>query len=162
MSFSPHRLRRGEWLAGTGAVVLLVSMFLLSWYGPTSTLSRAAGGSGLSSSANAWHTLTTARWVMLITIVLALALAYFQGARRSPAVPVSLSVFVTVFALITVVILIDRVLIDPPGGDLAEAKAGAYIGLLSAIVMLLGGFFSMRDEGIHHHDGPQEIERLRV
>ena len=76
--------------------------------------------------------------------------------------PVSLSVFVSVFALITVLILIDRVLIDPPGGDLAEAKAGAYIGLLSAVVMLVGGFFSMRDEGIHHRDAPQEIEKLQV
>ena len=159
MSFAPHRLRRGEWLAGLGAVVLLLSMFLLTWYGPTGTLSPTAS---LSPSANGWQALTTARWVMLITIVLALALACLQGARRSPAVPVSLSVFVTVFALITVVILIDRVLIDPPGGDLAEAKAGAYIGLLSAVVMLVGGFFSMRDEGIHHHDAPQEIEKLQV
>lgn len=42
------------------------------------------------------------RWLLLLTVGCALALIYFQAARRAPAVPVTLSALVTVLALFTV------------------------------------------------------------
>ena len=141
MDFNPSRLRRGEVLAAAGAVLLLVFMFAGNWYG---TGANAHTG---------WEALTTLRWLLVVTIVAALALTFTQITRRAPAIPVSLSVIVTVLGIITVLALIYRVLIDAP----AHEQAAAYLGLLSAVGLAYGAYLSLRQEGILRRDGPQEI-----
>jgi hypothetical protein len=156
MGIDFSRLRPGEIIAGASGVLLLVFMFVLPWYDVKSTL-------GVSTRLNGWHALTHLRWLMIVTVIAALALAYFQAARRAPAIPVTLSVIVTVLALLTVLLLIYRVLINVPGGDgLVDVRAGAYLGLLSALALLYGGFASMRQEGISPSDAPTEIETIRA
>jgi type II secretory pathway component PulM len=145
MDFDPSRLRRGEVLAGVGAVLLLVFMFAGTWYGR---------GSG---SRTGWQALTDLRWLLAVTIVCALALTITQATRRSPAVPVTLSVIVTVLGLITVLALVFRVLIDAP----AHEQVSAYLGLLSALVLAYGGYASMRQEGIATRDAPADIPVIR-
>ena len=143
MSFDLRRLRRGEWLVALSAIVLLVSMFALAWfgsYGPTS----------------GWDVLIHERWFILLTIALALALVVTQATRRSPAVPVSLSVIVFVIALINLAWLFYRVVISVP----ADQQAGAWIGLVSAAGIVVGAFLSMREEGISERDAPAEIETV--
>jgi hypothetical protein len=162
MDFDPSRLSRAELLVGAGAVVLLASMFFLEWYGfggqPAPT-----GPLGSSTSVNGWYALTTIRWLELVTIVCALWLAYLQASRRAPALPVSLSVIVTVLAFLTSLALLYRVLINEPGPDsLVEQKPGAFVGLLAAIVIVYGGYRSMRQEGIADKDAPAEIETVRL
>jgi len=137
----PSRLRRGELLAAVGAVLLLVFMLAGKWYG-----SGAHARTG-------WEALTTLRWLLVVTIVAALALAFTQVTRQAPAIPVTLSVIVTVLGIITVLALIYRVLINAP----AHEQAGAYLGLLSAVALAYGAFLSLRQEGIARRDGPQEI-----
>jgi hypothetical protein len=141
MHFDPSRLRRGEVLAAAGAVALIVFMFAGNWYG------HGAG------SRTGWQALTDLRWLVVVTIVCALALAITQATRRAPAVPVTLSVIVTVLGVITVLALIYRVLIDAP----AQEQAFAYLGLLSALVLAYGGYRSMRQEGIACRDAPADI-----
>jgi hypothetical protein len=163
MEFNPSRLRKGEWIVGAGGIVLLASMFLLKWYGLTGTVAPQAEHLGFPTALNGWHGLTTLRWFMLVTIIVSLALAYFQAARRSPAVPVSLSVIVFAVALITLIALIYRVLINEPGPDsLIDQKAGAYIGLIATLAIVSGGYLSMREEGVRAADGPGEIETIRL
>ena len=163
MDLDPARLRKGELIVGAGAVVLLASMFALSWYGLNSVLAPTAARLGASVTVNGWDGLTHLRWLMLITIVVALALVFFQVTRRAPAVPVTFSVIVTVFALITTLALIYRVLINPPGsGNAIDQKAGAFVGLVAAVVILVGGYLSMRQEGILERDGPGEIETISL
>ncbi|HTX10920.1 MAG TPA: hypothetical protein VME22_20015 [Solirubrobacteraceae bacterium] len=145
MDFHPSRLRRGEVLAGVGAVLLLVFMLGLDWYGQG------------DHSLTGWQALTDVRWLLIVTIVCALALTITQATRRSPAVPATLSVIVTVLGLITVLALIYRVLIDP----LSHEQAGAYLGLLSALVLAYGGYESLRQEGIATRDAPLEIPVIR-
>jgi hypothetical protein len=147
MDFDPSRLRHGEVLAGVGAVLLLVFMFAGDWFGNGTHPPPRTG----------WQALTDLRWLVAVTIVCALALTITQATRRSPAVPVTLSVIVTVLGLITVLALIYRVLIDPP----AHEQAFAYLGLLSALVLAYGGYASMRQEGIAERDGPGEIPVIR-
>ncbi|HET6870288.1 MAG TPA: hypothetical protein VFH80_30530 [Solirubrobacteraceae bacterium] len=145
MDLDPGRLRRGELLAGTGAVLLLVFLLAGKWYGH---------GSGARTG---WEALTSLRWLLLVTIAAALALVAAQVARRSPAIPVTLSMIVTVLGLITVLALVYRVLIDPP----AHEQAGAFLGLLSAIGVAYGGYLSLREEGIARRDAPSEIPIVR-
>src|SRR4051794_3735838 len=102
MDIELSRLRLGEVVAGLGGVVLLFSLFVTTWYGTTGPISPTAALLGASTSYNGWHALTDLRWLILITAAAAIALAYFQATRRAPAIPVSLSVVVSVLALLTV------------------------------------------------------------
>jgi hypothetical protein len=145
MDFHPSRLRRGEVLAGVGAVLLLVFMLAVPWYGQG------------DHSLTGWQALTILRWLMSVTIACALALTITQATRRSPAVPATLSVIVTVLGLLTVLALIYRVLIDAP----ADEQAGAYLGLLSALVLAYGGYASLRQEGIATRDARSDIPVIR-
>ena len=94
MGFQRTRLRWPEIVAGVAAAVLLLSMFLLPWYGYKGDLAPIAARLGVSTSQNAWHSLSATRWLLLLTIVAALALVYLQGTRRSPALPATFSLFV--------------------------------------------------------------------
>jgi hypothetical protein len=134
---------------GAGAIVLLASMFLLSWYGPTSL--------------TGWEALTDLRWLLLLTIVASFALCYLQAARRSPALPISFSVIVIVLGVLTALALIYRVLINEPGSDsVVVQKPGAFVGLVSALAIVYGGYRSMREEGVAERDGPQEIKTVKL
>src|SRR5207237_9334281 len=70
-----RRLRLGEIVAGASAALLLVFMFALPWYGLTSNLSETASHEGAPTSWNGWNGLLSLRWLLLVTIVAALALA---------------------------------------------------------------------------------------
>jgi FtsH-binding integral membrane protein len=141
MDLDPARLRRGELLAGTGAVLLLVFLLAGKWYGHG------------DHARTGWEALTVLRWLLVVTIAAALALVVAQIARRSPAIPVTLSLVVTVLGPICVLALIYRVLIDAP----AHEQVGAFLGLLSAIGLAYGGFLSLREEGIARRDAPRDI-----
>lgn len=146
MGFQASRLRRGELLAGAGGIALLLCLLLVPWYGLSGAAARGAQSAGLAATANGWHTLTTLRWLILITVLAAFALVYFQASRRGPALPASLSVIVTVLGTFTSLGLIWRVLISVPGAGAVSARAGAYLGLLCALALAAGGLWSLREE----------------
>src|SRR5205085_4913265 len=100
MHLDPARLRRGEWLAGAGALALLVSLLALPWYAVKAPYRSTASLLGLATAPNGWNSLNHIRWLLVLTILSGLALAYFQAARRAPALPSALSVIVTVLGLI--------------------------------------------------------------
>lgn len=144
MSFRASRMRRGEVIAGAAAIVLLALMFLLPWYGVSGAAARSAQQVGLPTSLDGWHALQTLRWLMLVTIAAGLALAILQGTQRAPALPVSFAVIATVLAAATSLALIYRVLISVPQG--LDQRAGAYLGLFSALALTYGAFRSLRQE----------------
>jgi hypothetical protein len=137
MDFRVSRLRAGEVVAGLSAIALLVLLLVLHWYG----------------SRTGWQSLAHLRWLILVTIACALALTWFQATRRAPAIPVTLSFIVTVLGLATVLWLAYRVIVSSP----AHQHVGAVLGLICACGMLVGGFVSLRQEGIAPRDGPGEI-----
>jgi hypothetical protein len=163
MALDLSRLRRGEWIAGGSALLLLAIVFVLKWYGLKGGLAPAASQLGVATSVNGWNGLTHLRWLMLLTIAASLGLAYLQAARRAPALPVAMSVIVTTLALLTVLGLIYRVLINEPGPDsVVDQKLGAYVGLACAIGILYGAFASTREEGIAQRDAVPVEEVVRV
>jgi hypothetical protein len=158
----PSRLRRGELIAAASAVLLIVLMASLTWYGIKTPLGWTAATLGVPTSFTGWNALTHLRWLVIVTTLAALALAYFQATRRAPAIPACLSVIVVLLGLITLLILAYRVLIDQPGASDVGPRIGAYLGLLSALGILYGGFASLRQEGIRPADGPAEIETVSL
>ncbi len=157
------RLRPGETIAAASGVLLWVFMFVLPWYGVTSTFAPTAAALGVHTRIDGWDALAHVRWLLLVTVLVAFALAYFQATRPAPAIPVTLSVILTVLALLSVLALIYRVIINVPGSDgVLSARVGAYLGLASALGILYGAFLSLREEGIAPQDEPSEIETIRV
>ena len=145
MNLDPARLRRGELLAGTGGVLLLVFLVAGTWSGHHGT------------SRTGWQLLTNLRWLVLVTSVVAIAVALAQVTRRSPAIPVTLSMIVAVLGVITALALVYRVLISPA----APEQGGAILSLISSIALAYGGYLSLREEGIARKDGPGEIPVVR-
>jgi hypothetical protein len=162
MEFDPSRLRRGELIVGASAVALLACMLVLPWYGLSGAAGRTAQALGLPTSLTGWRALTDLRWLMLVTIALALALVVLQATQRAPALPVTMSVIVTVFGSITVIALVYRVLINPPGDSFLSPKAGAYLGLISALGIAYGGYASMRQEGLSAKDVRTDIPAVKL
>jgi hypothetical protein len=148
MEFDPSRLRRGEMLAGASAVLLAVFMVGGKWYG---------AGSGKGGALTGWQALTDLRWLMLVTIIAAVGLVFAQAARRAPAIPVTMSLVVMLLGIVTVLALIYRVLINPP----PRQETGAYLGLLWALGVAVGGYFSLRQEGIARRDERRDIPIVR-
>jgi len=161
--FDPRRLRHGEMIAGTGATILLVTLFALPWYGLTTRLAPTAVMLDARTTLDGWDGLSTIRWLLLITALAGLALAVAQAGRRAPALPVTLSVIVTILGAIATLALVYRVLLNPPGPNgLLDPRAGAYAGLLACAGILFGGIRSMRQEGIAPRDEPAEIPTVRL
>jgi hypothetical protein len=137
MEFIPSRLRRGELIAAASALVLLVLVLVLRCYG----------------SRTAWQTLTGWRWLGLVTVLTAFALAYFQAARRAPALPAVLSTVLTVLALLTALWLAVDVIVVRP----AHERLTAVVELLAACGLFYGAFRSLREEGVLPQDQPADI-----
>jgi hypothetical protein len=143
MRVDPRRLRGGEALAGFGAALMAVALFGLTWYG-------AVPGHG---GRDGWTGATHMRWLLLVALGLGLGLAVAQMACRAPALPASLSVLSTVVALLAVLWLLVRVVIDSS----SHQQAGAWLELLGAVLVLGGSYASLRQEGIAPRDGPQAV-----
>lgn len=94
------------------------------------------GGGLLIASASRGDTPAPLRWLLRATGLSGLALAYFQGARRAPALPAALSVVVTALGWVSALTLIARRL---PGRSTAS--------MLPALLLALGGLASLREEG---------------
>ena len=135
MSLDVRRLRRGEVVAALGGIVLLVVMFSLNWYcaGPVSH--------------DGWQAHAVLRWLMLLTALAALALAFLTATQRTVAVPVTVAVVLTALSALLTLLLAWRVIVDQPGPGSVSVRAGAWLGLLSSAAILLGACWSMRDEG---------------
>jgi hypothetical protein len=136
-------------------------MFLMPWYGVKSPLGATAASLGGATSWDGWNGLTNLRWLVLITILVALALVWLQATRRAPALPVTFGVILIVLDLVTTLALIFRVLIDVPGASsIVERKVGGFVGIGASIAILCGAYLSVREEGLAPGDEHTEVERV--
>jgi hypothetical protein len=148
MELDLRRLRRGEQLAGVGAILLFVFFFFFTWYGVGGDIGRLARAAGVDVSRNGWDGHSVLRWLVMLTIVSALALVFLQATQRTVALPVTLAVITTALAGLTTLLLAYRVVIDEPGPNAyTDVKLGAWLGLLSTALIFYAGYLSMRDEG---------------
>ena len=120
-------------------MLLLAAMLALPWY------------RGPRGSVTGWDGLIHLRWVLLAAVVLALATAVFQVTRPGPAIPVTLTVFATLLGGASTILLIYRVLADPPGGT---RKVGGFVALGAAAAIAYGGWRSLRSDAVPEADSP--------
>ena len=129
------RLRDGDWIAGAGAVALLGAMFL-HWYG--------AG----PFEVTAWQAFDVLDVVLVGLALVPLALVVTQATRRSPAIPVAFSVLTWGGGMVAALLILYRIVNQPGPNDLVDVQAGAWLGLLAALVVAGGGWRSTRNEAM--------------
>ncbi len=138
---APWRPQRGELVSAAGAAVLLGLMFLTEWYG----VDGIPGRSQVSSAENAWHGLTVVRWLMLATILVALGSLLIHATQRDHGAQTETGGVIAVLGTLTAAVLTWRVLIVLPSpAAVVDQKLGAYLGVLSAYAIALGGYDSIR------------------
>lgn len=157
-----NRLRTGERILAVAAIALFIDMFFLKWYGIkglSGNVQSLLNAAGVSTSVNAWHGLSILRWLMLITIALALYTAFVTAADRRPALPVAASVITTAVGLLLAVLVLYRTIINQPGpNDLVSVKFGAYLGLVICLALAYGGWRAMQDEGTTFGDARDQLD----
>src|SRR5947209_10133688 len=128
------------------ALLLLVIMFALEWYGAVG-LPHGAERSGITSAANAWQELTGLRWLMLLTVLVALGAVILHITQRSHGAQTDTGLAVTGLGALSAILLANRVLVDLPApSSVVDAKLGAYLGVLATIGIVIGGYQSIREE----------------
>jgi hypothetical protein len=141
------RLRQGALIAAASAVALGIVMFAMAWYGVDEIPGRVPARMPLAYAVNAWHALSLIRWLMLLTIVVAISSVLLHGSQRQHGAKTDTGAVVAGLGALTAVALIIRVLIVLPSSDsVVDQKLGAYIGLLCAVGIALGGYEQMLEE----------------
>jgi hypothetical protein len=123
-------LRSGELVGAIGGVGLLVAGFL-PWY--------SAGG----VDATAWQAFSVTDIVLAAAAVMGLSVAICVLARILVSYPVAGSSVATGFGALAFVLIVYRV-IDPPGGGGVDVEVGAWLGLVCAAAITLGGYLGMQ------------------
>ena len=83
-----NRLSQGEKIAAGSAIVLFIVMFF-SWFGVPDVAEAVLGAAGVDTSINAWQSFDFIDLILLLTIVVALGVAFLKASGNSvqPAGP---------------------------------------------------------------------------
>ncbi len=137
---------RGELASAGFAVLLLVLMFAVEWFG-VDRLPGRANGIQRETAENAWQALPLLRWLMLATVFVAIGAVILHATQHGHGARNDTGLLVMVFGTVTALLLIYRVLIDLPGtNEIVDQKLGAILGVACAIGIALGGHRSMIEE----------------
>lgn len=143
------RLSTGEKIAGGSAVLLFIFMFF-DWFKV-----EVSGGEGLFSlsvGGSAWEAFSYIDLFLLLTIIVAVAVAVIRLSDALVEPPVSLNAVAAVLGGISVLLILYRI-IDPPGdtgglsGVSIDPALGAFLGLIAAVGIAYGGYRAMQEEG---------------
>ncbi|HEX6601270.1 MAG TPA: hypothetical protein VF030_01380 [Solirubrobacterales bacterium] len=142
------RLSTGEKIAGASAVLLFIFMFF-DWF------KVDVDGNGLFSisvGGSAWEAFSYTDLFLMLTIIVAVAVAVIRLADALVEPPVSLNAVAAVLGGISVLLILYRI-IDPPGDtggvpgvDISPA-IGAFLGLIAAVGIAYGAYRAMQEEG---------------
>jgi hypothetical protein len=124
-------LSLGELVGAVSGLGLLVSSFL-PWY--------SAGG----ENATAWQSFAVIDLVMAAAAVAGLSVVVVVLIGLSVSYPVAGSAVTTLFGGLALILIAYR-LINPPGGADVGREIGAWLGLVAAAGVTLGGYLGMQE-----------------
>jgi hypothetical protein len=129
-------LSSGELVGAVSGLGLLVVSFV-PWY--------SAGG----KNATAWQAFGVIDLLMAAAAIAGISVAVVVLARLSVSYPVAGSSVTTGFGGLVLVLIAYR-LINPPGGGDVDREIGAWLGLLAAAGITLGGYLGLQEpRGMH-------------
>jgi hypothetical protein len=123
-------VRLGELFAAVGGLGLLVASFL-PWY--------SAGG----ENATAWQAFSVTDLFLAAAAVAGLSVGVVVLFRLSVSYPVAGCAVASLFGGIALVLIVIR-LVNPPGEGL-DREFGAWLGLVCAAGITLGGYLGLQD-----------------
>jgi hypothetical protein len=123
-------VRLGELVAALGGLGLLVASFL-PWY--------SAGG----ENATAWQAFSVVDLFIAAAAIAGLAVGMVVLFRLSVSYPIAGCAVATLFGAIALVLILNR-LMNPPGEGL-DLEFGAWLGLVCAAGITVGGYLGMQD-----------------
>jgi hypothetical protein len=123
-------LRLGELVGAIGGFGLLVASFL-PWY--------SAGG----ENATAWQAFSVADLILAAAAVMGMTVAFVVITHLSVSYPVAGSSVATGFGAVAVVLILIR-MINPPGAGDVSLEIGAWLGLVCAAAIAIGGYMGMQ------------------
>ena len=144
---SARSLTRGELISAASAVLLLVLMLTLPWYGVDGIPGRPGSRGHATWTETGWDGLTGIRWLVLLVLLVSVAALAVQAVRPPRQAVAGLRLALLVLASVTLLALITRVLIElPSSGDVVDQKFGAILGVISGIGIALGAAEAVREQ----------------
>lgn len=164
------RLGVGEWVLGSGSVLLLIDLFGVSWFGYNPRFHATAVMLGQQVSASGWQSFEVIGPLAVVVSLAGIAVWYLTATRRSPALPVVLTTLLLPVSLALAVLVAVRVLLDPPsvqlaqagGANVIEAQPGSYVGLALTVAVFIGAYLASRREAVSPEGSPTPIETVRL
>lgn len=141
----PEALTRGELLAVAAALLLVVLMFSVQWYGVVGIPGRSR--TGVVGAEDGWHGLTLIRWELLATVVLALAAVGVRVRKPSRNQVALIRLALAALAWLAAVLLTYRVLIGLPSpSEVVDQKLGAVVAVIAAFGIAIGASEAIREQ----------------
>ncbi len=123
-------MRAGELVGAIGGLGLLVAGFL-PWY------------SARGVDVTAWQAFSVTDILLAATAAVALSVAICVLFGISVSYPVAGSSVATGFGFVAAVVIVIR-MVNPPGAGDPSVEFGAWLGLVSAIAITIGGYMGMQ------------------
>jgi hypothetical protein len=139
-----RQLDRGELVAVLGGAVLGISVFL-EWYTLGDRFTVLGSCKGPNTTCTAWHSLTILRFLLLVTAVAPIVLAWIIVRGHALSWPRGeLTAIIAIFAL---GFTLFRGLVDKPGSPQSEIGIdfGWWIGLAGGVLILIGSAWRTRE-----------------
>ena len=151
-----RKLDGGEILAGVAGIALIASMALLTWFGV-----EVPPGTDPIGGFDAFRAFDVVDILLLLVALTAIALPVSELVATRTDVPIALSVFMTIGAIIATLVLAfrivdtpdlsgDRFALDMPPFNIGfetTVAAGAFVGLAATLAIAVGGWLTMHDDG---------------
>ncbi len=142
-----RRLTRGEVISAGCALLLIVVMFALAWYGVDGIPGRQRHGTAVVGTVTGWQGLPGLRWLILLTVLVALGALAAPAAHISRQAVAGFRLATLVLGCATALALIIRVLIDLPAPDrVVDQKLGALVGMLASLGVAYGAVEAIREQ----------------
>jgi hypothetical protein len=148
----------GEQLAGIAGLALFLIMFLFAWYSWPGAASSALSGLDAFDAFDDWIAI-----ILILAAFSGIALGLFgSGTSR---LPVPLSVVTTVLgglsALLILICIISTPSVPNFGAGVVEGdlgvEPGAWLGLIAAILVAVGAYKVMQEEGMSFADAADNL-----
>jgi hypothetical protein len=140
------RVLFGELTSSVSAVLLLIVLFATEWYGVAGVPDPSAARPAVSGAESGWTGLSLTRWVVLATALVAIGSVVLHASQRRHGTKTDTSRLVAGLGSLTSLLLIYRVLIVlPAGAKVIDQKLGAFLGLVCALGVALGGYESIAE-----------------
>lgn len=141
-----NSLGTGEKVSAVSAIVLFFVMIVFSWF------SIDGVPAGFDSGLNAWQAFGFIDLILLITLAAAIAVAAMAATATDANLPVAGSAIVAGLGILATVLILFRIIITPDPGAFGfsvdtSPTIGAFLGLISAAGIAVGGWMAMQEEG---------------